>query len=33
MNKETVNKLLNQVPTHVIILFTIAVWIIPTVAD
>jgi len=31
MNKETVNKLLNQVPTHVIILFTMAVWIIPTV--
>ena len=31
MNKESVNKLLNQVPTHVIILFTMAVWIIPTV--
>jgi alpha-glucoside transport system permease protein len=31
MKKETVNKLLNQVPTHAIILFTMAVWIIPTV--
>ena len=31
MNKERINKLLNQLPTHVIILFTMAVWILPTV--
>jgi alpha-glucoside transport system permease protein len=31
MKKEKVNKLLNQLPTHVIIIFTMAIWIIPTV--
>ena len=31
MNKERVNKLLNQLPTHVIIILTMAIWIIPTV--
>ena len=30
MNKERINKLLNKLPTHVIILFTMAIWIIPT---
>src|SRR5215213_7219966 len=31
MKKEGVNKLLNQLPTHVIIILTMAIWIIPTV--
>src|SRR5215207_6939533 len=31
MNKERINKLINQLPTHVIILFTMAIWIVPTV--
>jgi alpha-glucoside transport system permease protein len=30
MNKERVNKLLNQLPTHVIIIFTILIWVLPT---
>lgn len=31
MNKTRINKLLNQVPTHVIIIFTMIIWIVPTV--
>lgn len=31
MNKARVNKLLNQLPTHVIIILTMVIWIIPTV--
>ena len=31
MNKDRINKLLNKLPTHVIILLTMAIWIIPTV--
>ena len=31
MNKESVNKLLNKLPTHVIIIFTMLIWIVPTV--
>ena len=30
MNKDRINKLLNQVPTHVILLLTMAIWIVPT---
>jgi ABC-type glycerol-3-phosphate transport system permease component len=30
MNKEKINKFLNKLPTHVIILFTMLVWIVPT---
>jgi alpha-glucoside transport system permease protein len=30
MNKERINKLLNQIPTHVILLLTMAIWIVPT---
>jgi len=30
MNRERINKLLNRIPTHVIILLTMAIWIIPT---
>ena len=31
MNKEKINKLLNRVPIHVIIIVTLAIWIVPTV--
>jgi alpha-glucoside transport system permease protein len=31
MKKERVNKLLNKLPTHVIIIFTMLIWIVPTV--
>jgi alpha-glucoside transport system permease protein len=31
MNKEQINKLLNRVPTHVIIILTMIIWIVPTV--
>lgn len=31
MNKERVNKLLNQLPTHLIIILTIIIWVVPTV--
>jgi len=31
MNRDKINKFFSKVPTHVIILFTIAIWIIPTV--
>ena len=30
MNREKINKFLSRIPTHVIILFTIMIWIIPT---
>ena len=30
MSRERINKLLNQIPTHVIILLTILIWIVPT---
>ena len=30
MNKERVNKLLNKLPTHVIIILTMVIWIVPT---
>ena len=30
MNRDKINKILNKLPIHVIILFTIAIWIIPT---
>jgi alpha-glucoside transport system permease protein len=30
MNRDKINKFLNKLPTHVIILFTIAIWVIPT---
>jgi alpha-glucoside transport system permease protein len=30
MNMERINKLLNQIPTHVIILLTILIWVVPT---
>src|SRR5512143_67429 len=31
MNRDRINRVLNRVPTHAIIIFTMAVWIIPTV--
>jgi alpha-glucoside transport system permease protein len=31
MNRERINKLLNQVPTHVIVILTMIIWIVPTV--
>jgi alpha-glucoside transport system permease protein len=31
MNRDRVNKLLGQVPTHVIVIFTVLVWIVPTI--
>jgi alpha-glucoside transport system permease protein len=31
MNKEQINKLLNRVPTHVIIILTMIIWVVPTV--
>ena len=31
MNKEKINKILNKLPTHIIIIFTIIIWIVPTV--
>ena len=30
MNKDRINRLLNKIPTHVILLLTMAIWIIPT---
>jgi len=30
MNRDKINKLLNKLPTHVIIIFTIIIWIVPT---
>ena len=30
MNKDRINKLLNQLPTHVIIILTIIIWVVPT---
>ena len=30
MNRDRINRLLNQVPTHVIILLTILIWVVPT---
>ena len=30
MNKERINKLLSKVPTHAIIIFTILIWVVPT---
>src|SRR5688572_22296342 len=30
MNKSQINKLLNKVPTHVIIILTMIIWIVPT---
>ena len=30
MNKEQINKLLNKVPTHVIVILTMLIWIVPT---
>lgn len=30
MNKDQINKLLNKVPTHVIIILTMIIWIVPT---
>jgi alpha-glucoside transport system permease protein len=30
MNRDKINKFLNKVPTHFIVLFTIAIWVIPT---
>lgn len=30
MSRERINKLLNQIPTHVIILLTILIWVVPT---
>jgi alpha-glucoside transport system permease protein len=31
MNKEQINKLLNKLPTHVIVILTMIIWIVPTV--
>jgi alpha-glucoside transport system permease protein len=30
MNKEKINKWLNQLPTHVIVILTMIIWIVPT---
>ena len=30
MNRDRINKILSQIPTHFIIIFTILVWIVPT---
>ena len=30
MNRDRINRLLNQIPTHVIILLTILIWVVPT---
>jgi alpha-glucoside transport system permease protein len=30
MNRERINKILNQIPTHVIILLTMLIWVVPT---
>ena len=30
MNREKINKLLNQIPTHVIVILTMIIWIVPT---
>ena len=31
MNRDKINKFLNKLPTHLIIIFTIVIWVIPTV--
>jgi ABC-type glycerol-3-phosphate transport system permease component len=30
MKKDSINKRLNKIPTHLIVIFTVLIWIVPT---